>query len=92
MRYGLKLILSLPKKYIKVKLSEIETLIELADNKIIQGYKIAARRSFGVKLSSNKGFILLIEAMVLEYYEIIVQHMNYWSKPAPKTVKEIEIN
>jgi len=78
------------KENIKVKLSEIETLIELTDNKIIQGYNIAVRRSFGAKFSSSKGFIQMIEEMVLEYYELIVQHMNSWSKPAPKIIKDID--
>ena len=78
------------KANIKVKLSDIETLIELTDNKIIQGYNIAVRKSFGTKFSSNKGFITTIESMLLEYYELIVQHMNSWSEPAPKITKDLD--
>ncbi len=73
---------------IKVKLSELEQLIELTKDKDIQAFKITLNRSFGVGFASVKKFIVLIEKMVLEYYEGIVQHSSTWSKPTPKIVKE----
>jgi len=76
------------KEHIKVKLTDIESLIELTDGKIIQGYNVAIRRSFGAKFASTKGYIQMIEAMLLEYYELIVQHMSTWTKPAPKIINE----
>ena len=76
------------KEHIKVKLTDIESLMELTDGKIIQGYNVTIRRSFGAKFASTKGYIQMIEAMLLEYYELIVQYMSTWTKPAPKIVNE----
>ncbi|WP_298902051.1 hypothetical protein [uncultured Psychroserpens sp.] len=73
---------------IKVKLSELDTLIELTKDKEIQEFRITLNRGFGVNFSSVKKFIVLIENMVLEYYEGIVQHVSTWTRPSPKIVNE----
>lgn len=73
---------------VKVKLSELDQLIELTKDRDIQGFKITLNRSFGAGFTSVKKFIVLIEKMVLEYYEGIVQHSSSWIKPTPKIVNE----
>lgn len=72
------------KTNLKVKLSNLSELLELAKDKDIQGFHIVLIQSFGAEFASNKKFIVLIEKMVLEYYEGVVQHLSNWSRPAPK--------
>ena len=78
------------KENIKVKLTDIDSLNELTVGKVIQGYNVTIRRSFGAKFASAKGYIQMIEPMILEFYELIVQHSSSWTKPAPKIVKDAE--
>ncbi len=74
------------KDNVKVKLSELSTLGELTKGKEIQAFHIIVMDGFGTNFASNKKFIVLIEQMVLDYYEGIVQHMTNWNRPAPKLV------
>jgi hypothetical protein len=76
------------KANIKVNLSELSTLPDLTTGKEIQGFYIVLIRSFGANFASNKKFIVLIEQMVLDYYETLVQHVSTWSRPTPKLIKE----
>jgi hypothetical protein len=76
------------KENIKVKLADIGSLNDLTADKIIQGYNIVLIRSFGSNFSSSKMFIQLIEQMILEYYELLVQHLYTWNRPAPSIVNE----
>ena len=75
------------KANIKVKLSELDELIELTKDKEIQAFKITLNRGFGAGFASVKKFIVLIDNMVLEYYEGIVQYVSTWTRPTPKIVK-----
>ena len=75
------------KANIKVKLSELDELIELTKDKEIQGFKITLNRGFGAGFASVKKFIVLIDNMVLEYYEGIVQYVSTWTRPTPKIVQ-----
>ena len=72
---------------IKVKLSELDELIELTNDKEIQAFKITLNRGFGAGFASVKKFIVLIDNMVLEYYEGIVQYVSTWTRPTPKIVQ-----
>ncbi len=72
------------KTKLKVKLSELSNLPELAKEKDIQAFHILLIGGFGVGFASNKKFIILIEKMVLEFYEGVVQHLSNWNRPAPK--------
>lgn len=71
------------KANIKVKLSELDTLPELTVGKEIQGFHILLIRGFGANFASNKKFIVLLEQMILEYYETVGQHVSTWNRPAP---------
>lgn len=75
------------KDNIKVKLSELDKLIELTKDKEIQGFNITLNRGFGLGFASVKKFIVLIDNMVLEYYEGIVQYASTWTRPTPKIVQ-----
>ncbi len=76
------------KANIKVKLSDLSTLPELTVDKDIQGFKIVLIREFGAGFASNKKFIVLIEQMILEYYETLVQYASTWVRPTPKLNQE----
>ena len=41
-------------------------------------------KGFGAGFASVKKFIVLIEQMILEYYEGVVQYLTNWKRPAPK--------
>ncbi len=75
------------KENIKIKLSEIGSLIDLTKGKDIQAFHIVVISGFGSNFSSVKKFIELTEQLALDYYEGIAQHMSNWTKPAPKLIK-----
>jgi len=73
----------------KVNLSQLSILPELAkDKKDIQDFKIILFQEFGTNIGSQKKFVEMMEAMILNYYEAIVQHMSNWKRPAPKVTSE----
>lgn len=76
------------KANIKVRLSELSTLPELTAGKEIQAFHIVIIRSYGANFASTKKFIVLIEQMVLDYYEAVVQHVSTWSRPTPTLIQE----
>lgn len=69
---------------LKVKLSDLASLADMVKGKDIQAFHIVVINGFGVGFASNKKFIVLIEQMILEYYETIVQYLYNWKRPAPK--------
>ena len=73
---------------LKVKLSDLSSLPELTKGKDIQAFHIVLINGLGASFASNKKFIVLIEQMVVDYYEGIVQHMSNWNRPAPKLEQE----
>ncbi len=76
---------------LKVKLSELSSLNELSKGKDISAFHIVMIDGFGAGFASNKKFIVLIEQMVLNFYEGIVQHMSNWKRPAPKLEQSAEV-
>ena len=76
------------KANIKVRLSELDTLVELTKGKEIQAFHIVVARGFGKNFEKPKNFITLIEKMVIEYYQSIVQYAKSWTRPAPKIVND----
>lgn len=73
---------------LKVNLSDLSSLQELSKGKEIQAFHIVLIDGFGVNFASNKKFIVLIEQMLLDFYEGIVQHMTNWNRPVPKLEQE----
>ena len=76
------------KANIKVRLSELDSLVELTNGKEIQAFHIVVARGFGKNFEKPKNFITLIEKMVIEYYQSIVQYAKSWTRPAPKIVND----
>ena len=76
------------KANIKVRLSELDSLVELTKGKEIQTFNIVVARGFGKNFEKPKNFITLIEKMVIEYYQSIVQYAKSWTRPAPKIVND----
>lgn len=72
------------KTSLKIKLSELENLAELANGKEVQAFHIVLIESYGANFASSKKFVTLIEKMILIYYEGVVQHMTNWNRHAPK--------
>lgn len=77
------------KENYKIKISEIGNLSEtLKGYKEIQAFHINLNKSLGTKFANPKRIIESLEAMILDFYEGVVQHMVNWKKPAPKVVAE----
>ena len=45
----------------------------------------------GKKFESRKGFVQFSENMIVEYYQVVVQYLKKWEKPAPKIVEKKEV-
>jgi hypothetical protein len=77
---------------IKYKYANINKFYEHEDikNKDIIGFNLDVIKS--AKFTSVSNFVKEIESMLLDYYEIIVQDLKTWEKPAPKlqTKKEVK--
>jgi len=76
------------KAYAKVKISELNNLVELSKGKEIQAFHFVLINGFGIRFESTKKFVELTEQMILDYYEGIVQHLSNWNRPAPKITKD----
>ncbi len=72
------------REHLKVRLSDIDQLVELTRTSEIQAFHIVAIKELGVSFASNKKFIQFVEKLALDYYEGIVQHLKNWTKPAPR--------
>ena len=72
------------KEHLRVKLSELDQLIEKSKGKEITSFNIVLMSNFGAGFGSTKKFIVLIEKMLLDYYAGIVQYLTNWNRPAPR--------
>ncbi|MGE0561283.1 MAG: hypothetical protein AB7O47_05665 [Flavobacteriales bacterium] len=75
------------KDNIKIKLSDINNLVEITKGKEIQAFHIVVINGMGSNFASVKKFVELIEQLMLDYYEGVVQHMSNWKSPAPKLIE-----
>tara|TARA_B100000767_G_C19712545_1_gene513444 strand:+ start:124 stop:1479 length:1356 start_codon:yes stop_codon:yes gene_type:complete len=69
---------------IKYKYANIDKFYEHDDikNKDIIGFNLDVIKS--AKFTNVSNFVKEIEAMLLDYYQVIVQDLRTWEKPAPK--------
>ena len=74
---------------IRVKLNELHELFDRSNGGEIQEFNIVLINNFKGKFESQKGFVVSIEDMLLNYYQGIVQHVSTWVKPTPKLVDEL---
>jgi hypothetical protein len=74
------------KDNLKVNLLDLDKLDDLTKWKEINEFHIVLIRDFWRHFSSNKKFVELIEIMILQYYEVIAQHITNWDIPTPKII------
>ncbi|MBL6664147.1 MAG: hypothetical protein ISP71_08615 [Flavobacteriales bacterium] len=72
------------RQHIRVPLTAIDSILDETNGREIQAFNVVLMSKFKAKFESNKGFIVEIEKMVLEYYAGIVQYLTNWNRPAPK--------
>ncbi|WP_436514552.1 hypothetical protein [Ekhidna sp. To15] len=68
----------------RVKYEDIDQLAELDKSKEVVAFKICLVEDAGRKFDSVKKFVETIESMLVDYYQILVQNLSNWDRPAPK--------
>lgn len=63
-------------------------LKQISKSEEIKGFKLYSVIDFGRSFTSQKGFIVKIESMLIDFYEAYVQYLKNWTKPAPKLETE----
>ncbi|MEK0336893.1 MAG: hypothetical protein QQN41_05600 [Nitrosopumilus sp.] len=69
---------------IRLPLDELEFAYDRVNNKEIKSFSILLLKNLGKKFVSRKGFVKIIEYMLIDYYQGIVQYLKKWEKPAPQ--------
>jgi len=72
---------------IRVPLSELEDAHEKLLGKEIKSLSVVYINYLGKKFESRKLFVTNLEETLIEFYQVIVQYLKNWEKPAPKLVK-----
>ena len=75
-------------KPVRISFSELEYAYEKLGSKEIKSFNILQVKYLGRKFESRKLFVKIIEEMLIQYYQLIVQHLKKWEKPVPKIVKK----
>lgn len=60
---------------------------EIASSPDINEFKIVYIKSLGAKFKSSKGFVDIIEQMMIDFYQGVVQNARSWTPPAPRIQK-----
>lgn len=68
----------------RVTIPELDTIPNLLIGREIKEFAIIQVKDLGRTFSSRRGFVQTIEAMLLDFYQGVVQHLKRWEKPAPK--------
>ncbi len=69
---------------IRCNLEEFADVHEQVINKEIRSFNILLLKNLGRKFESRKGFVAIIESMLIDFYKGIVQHIKKWHKPVPQ--------
>tara|TARA_Y100000385_G_C12480302_1_gene378745 strand:+ start:91 stop:414 length:324 start_codon:yes stop_codon:yes gene_type:complete len=80
------------KDSIKTQFINIDSLYEdkiIKQKKEIMGSKVVLIKDFKNNFGSTKGFVSIIEKMLIEFYEGIIQHLKNAPKKAPKLQQEV---
>jgi len=72
-------------------LNKFDDIYKELKGKEINNFGIVLVNDFGKRFSSSKKFVELIENMLLDYYKVIIQHLNKWEKPVPKLTENENI-
>ncbi len=75
---------------IRCNLAEFEDAHERIINKEIRSFNILLLKNLGRKFESRKGFVEIIESMLIDYYKGIVQHIKKLEKPVPQIADDLE--
>lgn len=74
----------------RVPYRDLDLHLEQCKKQEIKKFSIVLVREFGRNFSSPRKFVELIEIMLPAYYSEIVQHLQNWTKPAPKLAAKKE--
>jgi len=56
----------------------------------INEFKIVYVKSLGSKFKSSKGFVDIIEKMMIDFYQGVVQNVRSWSPPPPRIQNKVD--
>jgi hypothetical protein len=76
---------------ILVGIDELDDIYFSYKDKQVKNFNVLQIKYLGKKIEGRKVIIDIIEGMLLNYYEVIIQHLKKWQKPAPKIVKNNNI-
>lgn len=71
-------------KHERVKYVDIDKFAELDKGKEIVAFKVCLVEDAGRKFDSVGKFVETVENMLINYYQILVQNLSNWDRPAPK--------
>jgi len=74
------------KNSIRFRLDELDTASSQIGKREIKGFSILYIKSLGKNFESRKGVVVIMEKMLINYYECIFQHLKRWEKPAPQII------
>ena len=60
---------------------------EMPSSPDITEFKVVCVKSLGAKFKSTKGFVEVIEQMMIDFYQGVVQNARSWTPPAPRIQK-----
>ena len=69
---------------IRCNLEELADVHEQLMYKEIRSFNILLLKNLGRNFESRKGFVVIIEGMLIDFYRCIVQHIKKWHKPVPQ--------
>ena len=76
------------KNSLRFRLDELDSASSQIGKREIKGFSILYIKSLGKSFESRKGVVVIIEKMLINYYQLILQHLKRWEKPAPKIAEK----
>jgi len=76
---------------IRIHFNDLDSAPEMIGAHEIKSFSILLLKYLGRKFESRKVVVQLIEAMLVDYYQGILQHLKRWEKPAPQITKKTEL-
>ena len=67
----------------RVALPKLRDIYKEIKDKEIKEFNVVQVKDFGKSFSSRKKFVEEIEAMLVNFYKGIIQHLHNWEQPAP---------
>ena len=89
------LIIEIHIKFIKdplrLRFEEMDSAYDSIGAREIKSFSVLYFKYLGRKFDSRKGVVVIIERMLIDYYQGILQHLKRWEKPAPQIVQKNEV-